>query len=81
MGPLDHREDPHLSERGALVALHHPEVGEEHHVRNPIRLSRTAQRTALSAPCLGVDTGKVLRTWLGLDGAEIESLVATGVCQ
>ena len=81
MGPLDHREDPHLSERGAFVALHHPEVGEEHHVRNPIRLSQTAQRTALSAPCLGVDTERVLRAWLGLDDEEIASLVATAVCR
>jgi crotonobetainyl-CoA:carnitine CoA-transferase CaiB-like acyl-CoA transferase len=81
MGPLDQRDDPHLSERGALVVLHHPEVGEEHHVRNPLRLSQTAQRTAASAPCLGADTETVLREWLGLGAEEIESLVEAGVCQ
>ena len=80
MGPLEHLEDPHLNERCAFVTLHHPEVGDEHHVRNPIRM-RLTQRTASSAPCLGADTEKVLREWLGLCDDEIESLVATGVCQ
>ena len=45
MGPLDHHADPHMSERCAIVTLQHPEVGDEHHVRNPIRM-RLAQRTA-----------------------------------
>ncbi|MEO5839068.1 MAG: CoA transferase [Acidimicrobiales bacterium] len=80
MGPLDHHADPHLSERGAIVTLQHPEVGTEHHVGNPLRMGLT-QRTALSAPCLGADTDKVLRRWLDLSGEEIELLVATGVCQ
>ena len=80
MGPFDHHDDPHLSERGAIVTLQHPEVGIEHHVRNPIRM-RLTQRTAMSAPCLGADTGKVLQRWLDLGDDEIESLVATGVCQ
>lgn len=80
MGPVDHLGDPHLTERGAFVILQHPEVGQEHHVANPIRMT-LAQRTAMSAPCLGADTQAVLRRWLGLDDDEIESLVATGVCQ
>ena len=80
MGPVDHHGDPHLSERCAFVTLQHPEVGQEHHVRNPIRMT-LAQRTATSAPCLGADTDAVLRRWLGLDDDEIESLVAKGVCQ
>jgi crotonobetainyl-CoA:carnitine CoA-transferase CaiB-like acyl-CoA transferase len=81
MGPVDHHADVHLRERCAIVTLQHPEVGKERHVRNPIRMSRTRQRTALSAPCLGADTTRVLETWLGLDAAEVESLVQSGVCQ
>jgi crotonobetainyl-CoA:carnitine CoA-transferase CaiB-like acyl-CoA transferase len=81
MGPVDHLADLHLSERCAFVTLHHPEVGQEHHVRNPVRLSQTPQRTAISAPCLGADTEKVLQRWLGLSEEEVASLVASGVCQ
>ena len=80
MGPVDHHADPHLNERCAIVTLQHPEVGIEHHVRNPIRMG-LAQRTAMSAPCLGADTDKVLRRWLDLDDREIEALVTAGVCK
>jgi benzylsuccinate CoA-transferase BbsF subunit len=81
MGPVDHLSDLHLSERCAFVTLHHPEVGQEHHVRNPVRLSQTMQRTAMSAPCLGADTAKVLQRWLGMKDDEVASLITTGVCQ
>jgi benzylsuccinate CoA-transferase BbsF subunit len=80
MGPFDHHADPHLTERGAIVTLQHPEVGTEHHVANPIRMG-LAQRVAGSAPCLGADTDKVLRRWLDLSDDEIESLAAAGVCR
>jgi crotonobetainyl-CoA:carnitine CoA-transferase CaiB-like acyl-CoA transferase len=80
MGPFDHHADPHMNARCAIVTLQHPEVGIEHHVANPIRMGLT-QRTAMSAPCLGADTDKVLRRWLDLSDEEIESLVATGVCR
>ena len=80
MGPVDHHADPHLNERCAIVALQHPEVGIEHHVRNPIRMG-LPQRTAMSAPCLGADTDKVLRRWLDLSDVEIEALAAAGVCK
>jgi crotonobetainyl-CoA:carnitine CoA-transferase CaiB-like acyl-CoA transferase len=80
MGPFDHHADPHVTERGAIVTLQHPEVGIEHHVANPIRMG-LAQRVAGSAPCLGADTDKVLRRWLDLSDDEIESLAAAGVCR
>ena len=55
MGPRDHHADPHLAARGAIVRLHHPEVGPERHVANPTRWSRLADpggraRAAASAP-------------------------------
>jgi crotonobetainyl-CoA:carnitine CoA-transferase CaiB-like acyl-CoA transferase len=81
MGPVDHHADPHLAARGAIVRLEHPEVGEEHHVANPIRLSRLPQRTATSAPCLGADTEKVLTSVLGLTTADVATLVDAGVCR
>ena len=81
MGPLDHHADPHLLERGAIVHLVHPEVGDERHVGNPLRLSRLPQRPAASAPCLGADTEAVLTTVLGLTADEVADLVARGVCR
>ncbi|HEX4432198.1 MAG TPA: CoA transferase [Frankiaceae bacterium] len=81
MGPVDQHADPHLLEREAIVHLQHPAVGEETHVANPIRFSRTTQRTAASAPCLGADTEAVLTSVLGLSPAEVADLVEQGVCR
>ena len=53
MGPHDHHADPHLLERGAIVTLHHPEVGDERHIGNPLRFSRLPQRRAEAAPLHG----------------------------
>ena len=81
MGPEDHLSDPHLGERGFIVTLQHPEVGPERHCGNPIRLSRLDQRTARSAPCLGVDTEDVLGDWLGIAASAVGDLRARGVCR
>ena len=81
MGPFDHHADAHLDERCAIVTLQHPAVGRERHVRNPIRMSATRQRTAMAAPCMGADTHVVLHSWLGLENEEIDALVHAGVCQ
>jgi crotonobetainyl-CoA:carnitine CoA-transferase CaiB-like acyl-CoA transferase len=79
--PNDHRADPHLAARGAIVAVEHPEIGRERHAANPIRLSRTPVRHAGAAPLLGADTGAVLSEVLGLSRAEIERLIADGTCR
>ena len=81
MGPIDQHADPHLTERGFIVRLEHPEAGEETHVGNPIRFSRTVQRTAASAPCLGAHTEEVLTTVLGLSPEDVAELVEQGVCR
>ena len=81
MGPDDHHADPHLLERGFIVTLQHPEVGVEHHVGNPVRMSRTVQRIAASAPCLGADTHRVLDEVLGIDADAVDDLIARGVCR
>jgi len=79
-GPADHRSDPHLRARGAIVCVEHPGIGPEHHMRNPMRPSRTHVRTASAAPLLGADTRLVLTGVLGLDAEEVERLVESGVC-
>ena len=79
MGPIDHHADEHLTERGFIVTLEHPEVGRERHVGNPIRMSRLPQRVAASAPCVGAGTEAVLAEWLGLGDDEITALAAGGV--
>jgi crotonobetainyl-CoA:carnitine CoA-transferase CaiB-like acyl-CoA transferase len=76
----DHRADAHLAARGAIVTVEHPEIGAERHVANPIRLSRTPLPAPAPAPLLGADSRAVLAAVLGLDGDEIERLVASGVC-
>ncbi len=81
MGPDDHHADPHLLERGFIVTLQHPEIGVEHHVGNPVRMSRTVQRIAASAPCLGADTHRVLDEVLGIDADAVDDLIARGVCR
>jgi crotonobetainyl-CoA:carnitine CoA-transferase CaiB-like acyl-CoA transferase len=81
MGPVDHHADAHLRERGFIVRLEHSEVGEEHHVGNPIRMSRLVQRTAASAPCLGADTEDVLESVLGLSGRVVADLRERGICR
>jgi len=81
MGPYDHLADPHLLERGAIVTLHHPEVGAERHVGNPLRFSRLPQRVAQSAPLMGADTEAVLTSVLGLGADDVAQLVVDGVCR
>jgi crotonobetainyl-CoA:carnitine CoA-transferase CaiB-like acyl-CoA transferase len=81
MGPYDHHADPHMLERGAIVTLHHPEVGDERHIGNPLRFSRLPQRRAEAAPLMGADTEAVLTSVLGLDADEVAKLVADGVCR
>jgi len=75
----DHRADPHLAARGALVTVEHPEIGPERHSGNPIRLSRTPLAPAVAAPRLGADSEDVLTRVLGLSRAEVARLVEDGV--
>jgi crotonobetainyl-CoA:carnitine CoA-transferase CaiB-like acyl-CoA transferase len=81
IGPLDQRSDPHMTARGSLVELHHPEVGVEHHVANPLRSRDLPQRTAGSSPCLGADTEDVLVNVLGRSAADVAALIDKGICK
>ncbi len=75
----DHRADPHLAARGALVTVQHPEIGPERHSGNPIRLSRTPLAPPAPAPRLGADSEDVLTRVLGLSRAEVARLAEDGV--
>ena len=79
--PDDHRADAHLAARGAIITVQHPEIGAERHVANPLRMSRTQLVAAGPAPLLGADTQDVLTRRLGLTAAEVERLIADGVCR
>jgi len=77
----DHRGDPHLARRGALVPLEHPELGRARYSANPLRMSRTRMARPRPAPLLGEHTEEVLTRLLALSRQEVRDLVATGVCR
>jgi benzylsuccinate CoA-transferase BbsF subunit len=79
--PDDHRADPHLAARGAIVTVEHPEIGPERHAEDPLRLSRTPLTRTGPAPLFGADTESVLTGILGLDAAEVRRLVGDGTCR
>ena len=81
MNGMDLRADPHLTQRGTLVTLVHPEMGEERHSGNPLRFSRTRVTTASPAPCLGEHTADVLTRWLGMTAEAVAGLVESDVCR
>ena len=78
---VDHRADPHLAARGALVTLDHPPIGEERHAGNPVRMSRMPVVTTGVAPDVGAHTEEILARDLGLTAAEVAALVESGVCR
>jgi crotonobetainyl-CoA:carnitine CoA-transferase CaiB-like acyl-CoA transferase len=77
----DLRADPHLAARGAIVTMHHPEVGAERHAGNPLRFTRIPLVPAGPSPLLGADTVAVLREVLGLSADEVDELERGGVCR
>jgi crotonobetainyl-CoA:carnitine CoA-transferase CaiB-like acyl-CoA transferase len=80
-GPDEHRVDPHLAARGALVTVVDPEVGPTRHTANPLRMSRMGMSPHAPAPRLGEHTIEVLTRVLGLGEGEVTALVAQGVCR
>jgi crotonobetainyl-CoA:carnitine CoA-transferase CaiB-like acyl-CoA transferase len=80
-GPDEHRADPHLAARGALVTVVHPDVGAARYTANPLRMSHTRMAPAAPAPRLGEHTSEVLMRVLGLGEQEVRDLVAQGVCR
>ena len=77
----DHRADPHLAARGAIVTVDHPEIGPERHIGNPLRFSSFTPTPAGRAPLLGEHTQDVLSRWLTLDEAEMRAALEDGTCR
>jgi crotonobetainyl-CoA:carnitine CoA-transferase CaiB-like acyl-CoA transferase len=71
--------DPHLTQRGFLVQLEHPEVGRRIHSGVPWTMSATPCRVHKPAPVLGADTDQVLTELLGYSRRQIEDLRAADV--
>jgi crotonobetainyl-CoA:carnitine CoA-transferase CaiB-like acyl-CoA transferase len=79
MSSADIASDPHMTERGFLVNLPHPEVGRRIHPGIPWSMAETKCAVRSPAPLLGADTDAVLREVLGMSAAEIERLRSSDV--
>lgn len=82
-GPVNTAEDifadPHVAERGLLMPINDPEVGEFKFVRSPVFLSEAPEPPANAAPALGANTREILTGVLGYDDAQVERLLREGV--
>jgi crotonobetainyl-CoA:carnitine CoA-transferase CaiB-like acyl-CoA transferase len=77
----DHRADPHLAARHAIVTVDHPEIGPERHIGPPLRFSTTPTVRAGRAPLLGEHTAEVLGRWLSLSQGDVDQLIADATCK
>ena len=78
MSNQDLATNTHLRERGYLVQLEHPEVGQRTHVGIPWTLGGKLSRVASPAPVRGADTDGVLSRLLGYSMEKIDRLRNTG---
>jgi crotonobetainyl-CoA:carnitine CoA-transferase CaiB-like acyl-CoA transferase len=72
--------DPHLSARGALVEVDHPEVGVRRFAGAPWIMSG-CDVEAVHAPLLGEHNDYVFRQLLGISEEELDGLQRDGVVQ
>ena len=70
--------DPHLRERGYIVAIDHPVPGRVEHPGMTARFTQTPGRVRLPAPQPGQHTRQVLSGLLGLSDEEIARYEAAG---
>jgi crotonobetainyl-CoA:carnitine CoA-transferase CaiB-like acyl-CoA transferase len=71
--------DPHMHERGFLVEIEHDEIGPITVPTSPLRFHGADRRKTSPSPKLGQHNEEVYGGWLGLSGAEIGDLKASGV--
>ena len=74
----DIHSDPHLLERGMIVTIDHPAIGEFTLPGSPIQMS-DSQLTVTAAPLLGQHTSQVLGDLLGYSEKDIKALESGGV--
>ncbi|MBA2413869.1 MAG: CoA transferase [Burkholderiaceae bacterium] len=71
--------DPQVAARGLRIDLAHALAGTVPMVANPIKLSATPPVYELPPPMLGEHTASVLRTYAGVDEAQLSELMSRGV--
>lgn len=67
-------KDPHVSERGAFVAVEHPVLGKDWVIGPPWRLSETPAGVRRRAPLLGEHNTEIFEGRLGMSREEIQRL-------
>jgi crotonobetainyl-CoA:carnitine CoA-transferase CaiB-like acyl-CoA transferase len=71
--------DPHLVERGFLLDMDHPRLGECRYPGPPFRIGSAAVPIWRLGPLMGEDTHAVLSEVLGLTQDQIAGLESSGV--
>lgn len=71
--------DRHLTERGALQEIDHPEVGRVRIMQTPLRLGDDALVPLRTAPALGEHNREVFGRWLGVADEKLDELEREGV--
>lgn len=70
--------DPHLHERGALVRIDHPDLGNIVMQRSPLRFEGTKPTKLVPSGRLGAQNESVYGEWLGLSPSEVAGLSEAG---
>jgi crotonobetainyl-CoA:carnitine CoA-transferase CaiB-like acyl-CoA transferase len=71
--------DPHMHERGMLVTIDHPDLGQVVMPTTPIRHHGSPPPQLTPSPGLGEHNREIYGDWLGLADAELQELAAQGV--
>jgi formyl-CoA transferase len=71
--------DPHMHARGSLQTIDHPEFGRIVVSHSPMRYDGVPLTSLEPSHRLGADNEAVYGGWLGLSGAELETLARDGV--
>ncbi|EWY41562.1 carnitine dehydratase [Skermanella stibiiresistens SB22] len=72
-------ESPYMREAGHIVDVPHAKFPRLPMQGLPVRMSESPTEIRLGAPVLGADSEAVLRDWLGMTPAEVETMLAERV--
>ena len=75
---MELQNDPTFEQRGIMQVMQHPKHGPFKMPAWPVRVDGKPPRVAPS-PMLGEHTADVLTRWLGMSGADVETLRGDGV--
>lgn len=78
LGVAEALAHPQVLARGMVAEVAHPTVGRLRTLGVPVRLSETPGKVRTAPPRHGEHGAELLQELLGLDGAEVERLVAAG---